>query len=90
MMNGLSDQYKLMVYFAVATLHFYRADIVAVRGPKTAGEFAERNKDVIKRVCDEALNLFNYELSHEQVGRAVIAYMTAGLSVTNTRAATIP
>ena len=86
----MTEQYRLMVYFAVATLHFYRADIAAVRGPQTPGEFAATNKDVIKRVLDEALNLFNYELSHEQISRAVVAYMAPGQSVANTNAAIIP
>lgn len=86
----MSEQYRLMVYFAVATLHLYRADIVVVRGAQTAEEFAERNKDVIKQVLDEALSLFNYELSHEQVGRAVIAYMAPRQSITDTKVAIVP
>jgi hypothetical protein len=86
----MSEKYRLMTYFAVATLHFYRADIVAVRGPQTVEQFVERNEDIIKRVCDEAVSLFNYELSIAQVGHAVMAYLTPGQSVANTKVATIP
>lgn len=87
---GMTDQYRLMVYFAIATLHLYRADIVAVRGPQTPEEFADRNKDVVKRVQDEALNVFHYELSSEQMGRAIIAFLAPGQSVAKTAPATMP
>lgn len=86
----MTDQYRLMIYFAVATLHFYRADIVAVEGSQTPKEFADRNKDVLKRVEDEALNLFRYELSSEQMGRAICAFLAPGQSVTETEPATMP
>ena len=86
----MSEKYRLMVYFAVATLHFYRTDIAPVRGSQTVGEFMERNRGVIQRVCDEALSLFNYELSTEQIGRAVSAYLARGQSVSGTSVATVP
>lgn len=86
----MSEQYRLMIYFAVATLHFYRGSIAAVRGPQTSKEFRERNEAVIKRVSDEALSLFNYELSSEQMGRAITAYLMPGQEVANTTPATIP
>ncbi len=86
----MSEQYRLMIYFAVATLHLYRAGIVVVRGRQTPVDFATRNKDVIKRVCDEALNLFGYELSQEQVDRAIVAYLAPGQSVAGAKAAILP
>jgi len=70
----MSEQYRLMIYFAVATFHFYRNDIIPLEVGERYGVFAEKNKAVIKRVCDEALTLFQYELSDEQIGRAVKAY----------------
>lgn len=84
----MSKQYRLMIYFAVATLHFYRGSIVAVRGPQTPEEFREKNKEVVKRVFDEALSLFKYELSHEQMTRAIAAYLAKGQKVENTSPAT--
>lgn len=84
----MTEQYRLMTYFAVATLYFYRSSIVAVRGPQTPAEFAERNPEVLKRVAEEGLSLFNYELSHEQMMRAIAAYLTPGQKVEETKAAT--
>ncbi|MBX4192032.1 hypothetical protein KW798_00915 [Candidatus Parcubacteria bacterium] len=78
-----------MIYFAVATLHFYRSDIKAVRGPQTPSEFRERNKDVVQRVFDEGLSLFKYELSYEQVDRAIVAYLAEGQKVAETKPATV-
>jgi hypothetical protein len=69
-----SEKYRLMIMFAVATMHFYRNDITVVEG-ENLGEFAERNKAVMSRVFDEALNTFNYELSHRQIGQAIQAYL---------------
>lgn len=86
----MTEQYRLMVYFAIATLYLYRTDIVAVRGQQTPDEFMERNKSVIKRVSEEALNLFHYELSGEQMGRAVVAYLAPGQSVARTQPAIMP
>lgn len=86
----MSDQYRLMIYFAIATLHLYRSDIVANRVPYTFEEFAVHNKDVIKRAQEEALNLFHYELSSEQIRRAVTAFFAPGQSVARTTPATMP
>lgn len=70
-----SETYKLMTYFAVATLYFYRADIIDINPDETLGVFAERNKTVIDRVRAEALKYFKYELSHNQIGTAIEAYL---------------
>lgn len=81
MSDSTSDKYRLMVYFAVGTLHFYRQDIVPIGEGESFGSFAEKNRDVIRRVCDESLSLFNYELSHNQIGMAVKAYLTQSASI---------
>ena len=83
----MSDLYRLMIYFAVATLYFYRSDI----DPrcKTVTEFVEKNRAIIDRVCDEAETLFSYELSHFQITRAIQAYLAAGQSVSNTESAVL-
>lgn len=89
-MVTMSEQYRLMIYFAVATLHLNRASIAVVRGPQTPKDFAERNKKVIERICDEALSLFGYELSHEQIGRAIRAYLAPGQSAVDVKVAILP
>ncbi len=68
-------RYRLMVYFAVATMHFYRADIVTILPGETLGDFTERNKSVINKVIKEAVEYFGYELSHAQIGKAIEAYL---------------
>ena len=83
----MSKRYRGMIYFAVATLHLYRGSIVAVRGPQTPEQFWERNKELVKRVCDEALTLFAYELSSEQINRAIWAYLQPGQVVSETKVA---
>jgi len=70
----MTDQYRLMTYFAVATLYFFRDEIVPLAPGETLGVFAERNANVIRQVVNLGRDLFNYDLSHEQIGRAVAAY----------------
>lgn len=77
-----------MIYFAVATLHFYRKDIIPLEEGANLGSFAENNKDIIKRVIEESLSLFNYELSHEQIGKAIGAYVASPQSVKDCPVAT--
>ena len=79
-----------MIYFAVTTLHLYRASIAVVRGPQTPQEFIERNSAVIKRLSEEAIELFQYELSPEQIDRAVVCYLTPGQIVAQITVATLP
>lgn len=74
-------QYRLMIYFACATLYFYRTSIVVTHGAQTPEDFARHNQDVLRRVNDEALSLFNYELSSDQMGRAVASFLAPGQSV---------
>lgn len=69
----MSPQYSLMIYFAVASFHFYRDEIRPAGS--TLGDWAEQNKQVIDRVVKEAREMFNYELSHQQIGQAVAAYL---------------
>ena len=82
----MDKNYRLMIYFAVGTLHFYRKDILPLGEKETTSVFMEKNKNVIKRVMEESINLFNYELSQNQLNKAVNAYCTESLSVENTEA----
>jgi hypothetical protein len=70
----MNKEYRLMTYFAVATLYFFRDEIVPIVPGETLGMFAERNANVIRQVVDQGRDLFDYDLSHEQIGRAVRAY----------------
>lgn len=79
-----SKLYKLAIYFGIATLYFYRKDIVPLYEGENLGVFAEKNKEILKRVFDETLDVMQYELSHEQMGRIVSAYTSQALSVYDT------
>lgn len=78
-----------MIHFAIATMHFYREDIVPLKEGETLGVFADKNKALIKRVCEEALNLFQYELSSKQIGSAIAGYCAKAQSVMKTNPAVL-
>lgn len=63
-----------MIYFAHSTLVMYSKTIVS-HEKMTARDFADANKDVVKRVFDEGLSIMNYELSHEQLMKACLVYL---------------
>jgi len=85
----MGANYRLMVYFAVATLHLYRSSILPYQFGETVEDFARRNVDVHERVMIEAKNLFGYELSHEQMRRAFASYLAPGQSVKDFGPATL-
>ena len=87
--NHMSHDYRLMVYFAVATLHLYRNSIEAYKFGETIEDFMRRNTDVHERVMIEAQNLFGYELSHEQMRRAFASYLAPGQSIKDFGPATL-
>ena len=72
----MSEKYRLMIYFAHSTLVMYSATIVSSK-EMNVGEFMEQNKDVIKRVVQEGLNIFNYDLSYNQIGTASYTYLNS-------------
>lgn len=65
--NG-TTWYRAAVYCGVAIMHFYRADISPFVPGESLGAFAERNAAVVKRVKDEMVSTFGYELSYRQMG----------------------
>jgi hypothetical protein len=79
-----SKLYKLAIYFGIATLYFYRKDVIPLNEGENLGKFAENNKDVLKRVFDETLEVMQYELSDEQMYRIISAYTRQALSVRDT------
>lgn len=77
----MTDKYRLMIYFAVATLHLYRKSIEVPLPGDTVEVFIKRNADVNERVVIEAKNLFAYELSDAQMMRAWASWLALGQSV---------
>ncbi len=69
-----SAHYKLMIYFAVATFFFYRKSIIS-NDKMSVTEFMEANKPVCDRVFYEGKELFNYEMSAQQMHDAIKNYM---------------
>lgn len=80
----MTDQYRAMVYAGVAIIHFYRKDVVPFVQGETLGEFAKKNDVVMKRVFEEVLATFKYELSHHQIGLIVSSYTAESNSVHGT------
>lgn len=72
--TDLSETYRLMIYFAHSTLCIYQKTIVCEQS-MSINDFRNRNEAVVKRVFDEAKSIFAYELSYEQMSRAINVYM---------------
>jgi len=70
----LSSKYRLMIYFAHSTMVLYQKTIVSNENMNLS-EFMLENKDVIQRVFDEALSIFEYELSYGQLEAASRVYL---------------
>jgi len=83
------DQYRSMIYFAVATLYSYEKDIIPLKEGEKTSVFMDNNKDILKRVCDEALSLFSYELDYSQVRCAIEKYSIPAQSIKDTDVATL-
>lgn len=81
----MSEQYRLMIYFVVATLRFYRDD-VKEKDYLSIEEFRKENLELWDRVGEEAKNTFEYELSWEQMSRGIEAYLCKSLSVKSSEA----
>ena len=70
----MSIKYRLMIYFAHSTMVMYSKDIESHK-TMSVGEFRDANKDLMTRVFDEGLSIMNYELSCNQIARAVLVYL---------------
>lgn len=70
----MDNQYKLMIYFAHSTFVMYEKSIHSYP-EMTVSQFRQVNEDVCQRVFDEGLSIMNYELSYEQVSRAIAVYL---------------
>jgi len=66
--------YRLMTYFCHSTMVIYESDIICECN-MSIPDFRDKNKDVIKRVFDEGLSIMNYEISHNQMDRAILTYL---------------
>lgn len=87
-MANSSRKYRSMIYAAVGTIHFYRKDFVPPIEGETYGVIMDKNKVLVARVQEEIQNLFGYELSEQQIGKALVAYGCPAQSVAERPAAT--
>jgi len=72
------EKYRLMIYFAIATLHLYSKD-VCLKSGNNVKSFRKKYPGIVKRVSDESLTIFTYELSWEQMDMAIYAYICGTL-----------
>lgn len=70
----LTEKYRMMIYFAHSTMFLYNKTIQH-REDMSPEEFYIENEDVMKRVCEEAINIFEYELSYNQIIKACYCYL---------------
>lgn len=84
----MSEKYRLMIYFAIATMHLYRASIQD--DDDDLNTFKRRNQAVLLRVMQEARGVFAYELSAEQMDRAIISFRFPAQLVEHTKAFVMP
>jgi methionine salvage enolase-phosphatase E1 len=77
----MTEQYRLMVYAGIAILHFYRKDVFPHAAGETLGDFARKNDAVLLRVVEETRSTFHYELSHQQIGFIINAYIAESQSI---------
>lgn len=75
-MTNLSREYRLMICFAHSTFLIYSKVIISHKNT-TVGDFRHDNKALVKRVFDEGLSIMNYEISEEQMNRAIVVYLRA-------------
>lgn len=75
----MSEKYRLMVYFAHSTMMLYDKDVYST-SRMSVTTFRSCNPDLIKRVDEEAKNIFGYELSNEQMDRASYCYLQSKYS----------
>jgi len=78
----MTEKYRLMIYFAVATLHIY-SNGIDLSDCYNRNRFREKYSNIIKRVFDEALSIFNYELSSEQIDKAISVFILNTLNPQN-------
>lgn len=79
-----SREYRLMIYFAVTTIHMY-SDGLKIHKTMNSRDFYEANIEVMDRVFQEGLNIMNYELSYRQINKACIVYMKNELEPQNVK-----
>lgn len=70
--KGVGGSYRLLIYFTVATLHFYRQQI---KPAPTVDKFKELNHDILLQVCAEANHYFGVTLTERQVTLGVQAFL---------------
>ncbi len=78
----MSEKYKLMIYFAVTTMLIYKKDTV-LESDMSPYSFYKKNPELMKRVFEEGVNIYNYEMSHNQIMKACYIYLSAEYNPTS-------
>lgn len=71
-----NEMYRLMIYFAHSTLIIYSKDIIC-KESMSINDFRNVNEKLINRVYDEAKSIFDYDLSCDQISKAIHVYFIA-------------
>jgi hypothetical protein len=71
----LSPMYRAAIYFAVARMHFYRDALKPYRPGQNLGDYAQDNDAVIQQVVKDTGDYLLYDLSSNQIGNAIQAYL---------------
>ena len=72
----MTESYKLMIHVAHSLMVMYSADVVA-NDKMTVAEFRDKNPGLCEFVFSECIKQYRYELSHEQVSRAILVFLQA-------------
>ena len=73
---AVSEKYRLMIYFAHSTMVMYSKDIKCDE-KMSLEEFINLNPDLIKRISDESISIFEYELSYNQILAAIHVFLNS-------------
>lgn len=65
-----------MIHVAHSLMVMYSADLVA-NDKMTVAEFSYKNPGLCEFVFSECIKQYRYELSHEQVSRAILVFLQA-------------
>lgn len=75
-MHRPTTKYRLMIYFAHSTMVLYGKTLISYE-QMNPEEFYNANKNVMKRVFDEGINIMAYELSYNQMMTACHVYLSS-------------
>lgn len=71
----MTEKYKLMLYFTIASLHLYRDCIGPPQEEETVETFMQNNKELLHRITVDAYRLFYWDMTLGQLQVAVMFYL---------------